>query len=753
MALHLRGSCNITSVTAYAVVNGLHTLNDAKNPPSSPPKVQLESIPLASVQHYDPLKVVLTKPPQLYTSEEIPLRKSKTSTESSPKKRNKTFYHADTQAHKGAQGMTFGLRGASIASCIGELRFMVGEEKSKVRLRDKKDGTTTTTTEKKMMRLLSQDDAVKVWKQDLLSSSSLQDGGIMVERLSKKLRLRNDTRRLKRIDLLATKLGEASIIKHEELERSSLDSNTSKKSASSSSSSVVSPRPLPVSTEPQPFLLSSAFKIQIYFTISLSNTDYAGLHIRPSSTTLPLHVYTTCGNFGDHQGVRSWIPTLDSASYKHRASHELCVKVSARKEEGLWCSGCGEDFGCSDTLLHPDLDGGESVVRKSMEEALGKKHVDFLQRVYQKEYGDEVVPQEGPHIIPHEEGETTTKIYTNTLTSIQNNIATSIWVTSIWTPCPSRSLGFAIGPFAIIYDPEYYYGQREKLHGGGKGDDDGDDDQDEDEDEEEEDDEPPPTIVETAMKKGEGIRQLYFAPKDERSFIHVRAMQLMKRDSFSYPEEEEDDDDDDDNEEVETTTPLTQGKKQIKQSVLASTIGVPNRALSLMRDTLALPTYRYACYTQIWIPHAEKSSGGADSTCSGALHLCPEVNMNCFLGGAILNANALPPPGHRLPYYAGGRALQFAQARCAIRGWIVAALPLGTDDDVGQGYLHTLIEAFFMSLYERGYGSFGQGGGRGSFFFVKRFAINSGLNSPNLDFFPIANIEEEDLGDVPIGEF
>ena len=57
------------------------------------------------------------------------------------------------------------------------------------------------------------------------------------------------------------------------------------------------------------------------------------------------HVYTICGTHGDHQGVRSWLPTLDSASPNHRASHELVVKITSRQHEGLWPAASGEDFG------------------------------------------------------------------------------------------------------------------------------------------------------------------------------------------------------------------------------------------------------------------------------------------------------------------------------------------------------------------------------------------------------------------------
>jgi hypothetical protein len=85
------------------------------------------------------------------------------------------------------------------------------------------------------------------------------------------------------------------------------------------------------------------------------------------------------------------------------------------------------------------------------------------------------------------------------------------------------------------------------------------------------------------------------------------------------------------------------------------------------------------------------------------------VINNPFLGGAVFDSRQLPPVDSRLPFYQGGRALQFLQARCAIRGWIVAALPLGGNDDVGNGYLLTLIESFIMSLYERGHGGQGEG--------------------------------------------
>ena len=74
-----------------------------------------------------------------------------------------------------------------------------------------------------------------------------------------------------------------------------------------------------------------------------------------------------------------------------------------------------------------------------------------------------------------------------------------------------------------------------------------------------------------------------------------------------------------------------------------------------------------------------------------------------------MDSRLLPPTGSRLPFYQGGRVLQFLQARNVVRGWITATLPLGGRDDVGMGYLLFLVESLIMSLYERGHGAQGQG--------------------------------------------
>lgn len=153
---------------------------------------------------------------------------------------------------------------------------------------------------------------------------------------------------------------------------------------------------------------------------------------------------------------------------------------------------------------------------------------------------------------------------------------------------------------------------------------------------------------------------------------------------------------------------MSQNQKEIiaglDQSIILATAGVTHRALLFMKEVLALPVFRTVAYNQVWIPNAVH--GGSTS---GSLNNCPEVSINPFLGGAIMDARLLPPVGHRLPFYHGGRVLQFLQARCAVRGWIISAIPLGGQDDVGQGYIHTLFESLIMSLYERGHAAHGEG--------------------------------------------
>ena len=464
---------------------------------------------------------------------------------------------------------------------------------------------------------------IDVWKKDLTNHSSNQ-------RIEVAFETRQAPRRSKRIDWIATYMANAK---------------------------------------------QQALKITIRYSILLGGgqiVHLGGLHACTNNHTP--HIYTTTGVYGDPEGPRSWLPTLDSASAHHRASHELTVTVTAPMNEGISVVGYGEDVGASETFLH-DLNTSDGKF-------LGSDHARMLQVVLAEPVP---LPHE-PHLIPPE------------FTPISSILATTTWRTASWLPIPARSLGFAVGPFRLLEDPEYFGDEEIGIN---------------------------------VREKGEGIRQAYFCPLFARKFLHGQAsLELLPNTRMEI-------------------APLTNQQKEIMEaldnSVISSTVGVPSRALSLMREILAVPTFRTVSYTQIWIPQAVH--GGSSS---GALHCCPEVLVNPFLGGAIMDSRLLPPAGHRLPFHHGGRVLQFLQARNAVRGWIISAIPLGGRDDVGQGYIHTLIESLILNLYERGHGAHGEGGAKGGAFFTKRFASGSGLNSSNLDFLPVQNIEDPEL-DVVVG--
>jgi hypothetical protein len=283
------------------------------------------------------------------------------------------------------------------------------------------------------------------------------------------------------------------------------------------------------------------------------------------------------------------------------------------------------------------------------------------------------------HVIPPEHQQQQTQ----QVVGLDTILATTVWCGHTWTPIPCRSLGFAIGPFKVLEDPEYFGPSALDA-----------DDDDEDNDDLDTLEDRLAAFLEHARLRGEGIRQVYLAPIFERPYIHTRASPFVNRALLPNTTLRI----------LPLTPPQMTLAAQLDETVTFATTGVPHRALLLMRDVLAVPSVRTHSYTQIWIPQA------VDGGCtSGALHHCPEVLVNPFLGGAIMDSRLLPPMNARLPYYMGGRVLQFVQARCAIRGWIVAALPLGGQDDVGTGYLLSLFESFLMSLYERGHGGQGEG--------------------------------------------
>lgn len=80
----------------------------------------------------------------------------------------------------------------------------------------------------------------------------------------------------------------------------------------------------------------------------------------------------------------------------------------------------------------------------------------------------------------------------------------------------------------------------------------------------------------------------------------------------------------------------------------------------------------------------------------------------------------------------------------------------GDDDksDIGRVFwLSNQQKAYSDTLY-----CIYPGGAKGGLFYSKRYAAGSGLNSSNLDFLPVRNIEEMDvvLGGVaaiPVGKF
>jgi hypothetical protein len=308
-------------------------------------------------------------------------------------------------------------------------------------------------------------------------------------------------------------------------------------------------------------------------------------------------------------------------------------------------------------------------------EELGVDHVAMLQAVARKvqDHRNNTNNTAGTaHVIPPDAAPAKNPMSL----SIDDVRVTAVWCSCSWTPIPARSLGFAIGPFKVLEDLEYFgpgaiIGDEDEGNGVSL-------------------EERHQAFVDAARDRGEGIRQVYFAPLFERKHIHVDA------DSRLLPDT------------VMRLAPLNAQQKEVASGLQKlmhyATVGVVHRSLSLMRDVLALPSYRTSSYTQVWIPNAVH--GGVTS---GALHDCPEVMVNPFLGGAILDARLLPPVGSRLPYYQGGRVLQFLQARCAVRGWVTSTLPLGPGDDVGSGYIFSLIESFLMSMYERSHGAHGEG--------------------------------------------
>ncbi|CAJ1903339.1 unnamed protein product [Cylindrotheca closterium] len=559
------------------------------------------------------------------------------------KQQQQPRHEADSQCSRGAKGMTTSLRAASIASHLGELRISAAQSNQPAQV---------------AVQQQQQDKLAACWKQDLQEPPphTTAAHGKALERIQGKMASREGPRKQARVDLVAKDMAK---------QRSSV-------------------------------------KVTVHYLILLGKEHLGGIHALARGGSP--HIYTTSGVYGDHEGPRSWIPTLDSAATHHRASHDLTIQVTAPMREGLSVVGFGEDCGGSKTYLHR-RPAPESPPDVQLQQELGYHHVRMLHRIINANH-QTIMTQSpnAPHVIPPDPSSAS-------VVSIDSLLATTVWTSASWLPVSARALGFAIGPFRMLEDPEFFHDSTL-------------------------DDKSPEAKqwreeAEEARQNGEGIRQYYFAPIFARKYIHAQAStSFLPNTDFQF-------------------SPLTPRQKDIMagldQSVILATAGVTNRALSFMKEILALPVFRTVAYSQVWIPGAVH--GGSTSGC---LNGCPEASLNPFLGGAIMDSRLLPPVGHRLPFYHGGRALQFLQARSAVRGWIISAIPLGGQDDVGQGYIHALFESLIMSLYERGHAAHGEGGAKDSMFYTKRFSGGSGLNSNSLDFFPIQNIEDADL-DVVVG--
>ena len=819
IALHLRHgqSITITNTKAYTplpipIDNDGNAKSATSLISSSLSMKTLAPLPQGSVSYFDPLHKIYTKRANTFNAMEY-------TSDNADSTRNKRYECDGFSAIKNG-GCSFmeEMRCCCIASNFGELRIQV---------------TCPADNEDEKSEENKNDILKELWRDDLLhftsgeganfddgdvvmhdsetnedkSNSDNQrqrddefvkvNGGALEMELKRKCVNRSDDRRRERIELIATRLANNDSSIFNEATASSSDNKDNK---TNDTDTINKKR------------RALGIKLVVDFCIdpiSGGSHHFGGIHFHSPPTYSSIadvittsnqtpHVYTTSGITGDNFGPRCFIPTIDSSSIKHRFSHELTIKVTSHKDQGLWPAGCGEHYGVNGTVIHSipryiqsktidnrikeskhqlledrkedehnlissEHDENPTKEEEAMHLILGKESVNFVAKSFSylspKPSSSATLTQQSYtgidshiHIIPSDDNTTLSSL------SLTRHLATSIWTTSIWSPCPARSIGFAIGPFKVIYDPEYYGKQDDDEEVDGEDGHERDDDSvsEQEKEDDNDDDEDYPTISETALVNGEGIRQLYFALFDERDKIHseapvitaaglVDASDIRKQDGKNIMIGKP------------SSLPTRIQKKQYILSIMGATAGVTNRALSLMRDILALPSYRTMSYTQIWIPNA--IDGG--SSC-GALHSCPEVSCNPFLGGAIMDATILPPLGQRLPFYFGGRSLQLLQARNAVRGWIRAALPLGGTDEIGYSYIHTLFESFIMSLYERSHGAFGEGGSKQSFYFSKRFAIGSGLNSRNLDFLPIHNVEEEEdfsfalggvVGALPAGKF
>jgi hypothetical protein len=278
--------------------------------------------------------------------------------------------------------MTNAIRAASIASNLGELRI-----------------STNCIGLPKELKPQDEQKLTACWKQDLSKSRS---EGEAITKLDQQLTSRGSPRRSSRIDLIAEAMSSSKY--------------------------------------------RTALKVTIHYKILLGSDamHYGGIHALTSKQTP--HIYTTAGVFGDHEGPRSWIPTLDSASTDHRASHDITIKVTAPMREGLSVVGFGEDYGASEMFIH-HRPSSQNLLDAKVQKELGFSHVHMLHQIAEKQAAA-LKSNNSPHLIPPDQ-------FAPTL-SIDSLLTTCVWSSASWLPVPTRAIGFAIGPFRVLEDPEFF---------------------------------------------------------------------------------------------------------------------------------------------------------------------------------------------------------------------------------------------------------------------------------------------------------
>ena len=362
----------------------------------------------------------------------------------------------------------------------------------------------------------------------------------------------------------------------------------------------------------------TACKITISFYLPPSKQTTGGLHLNNDTRI----IYTTNnGIFGDaYSSPRTWLPCFDTASCNHRCSHTITVSVTANASFGLNVIGCGEEYGTSTTTIH-------------------------------------TAP--------------TTKLL----------VATNVWKSEIYVPIPSRSLGFAIGPFLSIYDPEYNN---------------------------------------TCQSNNYGIRQVIIAPKHIQKDIHFRqclpiSSQLQR-----------------------AVTGSTSGIPLRALGIMREVLGLPYFPTKCYTQVwipyvidggISCGTFDSNVYYNSWL-------GGA--TIDARLLFPPKYRLPFYNGGG----RVLQFHQAKCAFW-GWIIAQLPLGRSDNNTTKEDNDDTMNDDDVGESYIHTLFLHQITSIYERACGATCEGGSKYSFFYNGNIS-GAGLNSPVLDLLPVKNVDDDD---------